>query len=250
MKTINNTLIVVSLLFINTLTSTAGATSAADAFKLYTNKNYSAALAQYQSMVSPTTANDDLYYNIGNCYFKLNEIGHAVAYYEKALKLNPTNTEAKTNLQFCNKRLIDKVDTSEPFVITKWANAVSNALTTSTWAIVIVVSVLLFAIVLYRFLVIERTAYALAAMAGCALMLILSIACANANYTRLTNVNSAIVTTPTLHVKSGPTEQSAELFTLHEGCKIIILQQVDTWLNIQVNNGNIGWIKTTEVIVI
>ncbi len=250
MKTINNTLVVVSLLCITTLAGTAATPAATDAFKLYTNKNYTAALAQYQSMASSTTANDNLYYNIANCYFKLNDVGHAIGYYEKALKLNPNNAEAKINLQFCNKRLIDKVDTSEPFVITKWANAVSNALSATTWAIVIVLNVLLFAIILYRFLIVERTSYALIAMVGCTLVLLLSIACANANYARLTNVSNAIVTTPTLHVKSGPTDQSTELFTLHEGCKIIILQQVDTWLNIQVNNGNIGWIKSAEVIVI
>jgi tetratricopeptide (TPR) repeat protein len=250
MKVLTHTLLLLSLFI--TFSSTAQSTT--KAFDLYSHKHYNEALIEYQTIDKNNALNNtqshDLYYNIANCYYKLNDLGHAVLYYEKALKLNPNNAEAKSNLQFCNKRLIDKVDTVEPFIISKWATAISAMYSVNTWAIIILIGISLFSILLYRFLVVERNAYNLAAMGVCTLITILAILCANANYTRLNTATNAIVTTSTLHVKSGPTEQSTELFTLHEGGKITIVQTVDTWVNIQVNNGNIGWVKTSEIAVI
>jgi tetratricopeptide (TPR) repeat protein len=219
------------------------------AFKLYSNKNYKEALVEYKKIETLQT-NDNLCYNIGNCYFKLNDVGNAVAYYEKALKLNPNNTDAQSNLQFCNKRLIDKVTTVEPFIVSRWGSAITSMYSGTTWAMVILLCTLLIAALLYRFFVVERTATTLVALGVCGMLLIVSVLSANANYNRLNENTIAIVTQPTLHVKSAPMEQSNELFTLHEGCKITILQKVDTWLNIQVNSGNIGWIKSTDVVII
>ncbi|MBC7412491.1 MAG: tetratricopeptide repeat protein [Bacteroidia bacterium] len=250
MKVLVNILILLSLF----ITSSSTAQNTVKAFDLYSHKHYNEALIEYQTICKKNVINnfqnDDLYYNIANCYYKLNNLGYAVLYYEKALKLNPNNTEAKSNLQFCNKRLIDKVDATEPFILSKWGTTISALYSVNTWAILILIAISIFTLLLYRFLVVGRNAYNLAAMGLCTLITILAILCANANYTRLNFASNAIVITPTLHVKSGPTEQSTELFTLHEGYKITIIQTVDTWVNIQVNNGNIGWVKTTELAVI
>ena len=185
----------------------------------------------------------EVYYNLGNAYFKQGELAQAILAYERALRLKPSFKDAKHNLQFAQSRIIDNIEDTQSFFLSNWLKAVRNALRQRVW---IIVSISLFILALLGFFIfafsqtigLRKTAFYISIVS----LIISVVACVNAGslYQRDTQRSEAIITQGIVNAKSSPDRSGNDLFTVHEGTKVEITEVIGDWCCVQVGN-NIGW---------
>ena len=214
----------------------------ADANALYAEGNYAEAATQYEQILQeqPTA---EVYYNLGNAYFKQGELAQSILAYERALRLKPSFKDAKHNLQFAQSRIIDNIEDTQSFFLSNWLKAIRNALSQRVW---MVGSIILFIMALVGFFLfafsqtlwLRKTAFYCSAIA----LVISVMACANAGslYQRDTQRSEAIITQGIVNAKSSPDRSGNDLFTVHEGTKVEIHEVIGDWCCVHVGN-NIGW---------
>ena len=220
----------------------------AEANAQYAEGNYAEAAESYrQVLVEQPSA--EVYYNLGNAYFKQGELSQSILAYERALRLRPLYKDAQYNLKFAQSRIVDNIEDTNSFFVSNWLKAVRNLLSEQTW---MWLSVVLFLLTLAgamlfafsRVVWLRKTAFYTAIVA-----LVISVAaCANAGslHKRDTLRAEAVITQGIVNAKSSPDRSGTDLFTLHEGTKVVIKEQLGNWCNIHVGN-NIGWISLTTL---
>lgn len=211
----------------------------------YAEGRYDEAAAMYQSIIDEQP-DAQLYYNLGNAYFKQGELAQSILAYERALRLKPNDKDAQYNLAFAQSRITDNI-TEQDFFLTTWARGIRNLLKESTW---LYVSIGLFMLTLIGVLVfllgrtpwLRKTAFHIAWIA----LLFSLIAGLNARslHQRDTLRNEAIITQGIVNAKSSPDRSGTDLFTLHEGTKVTIRETIGEWVNVRVGQ-NEGWIRLT-----
>ena len=222
-----------------------------DALVVKANKAYSAGAYQqaatlYQQVVSNGFEASELYYNLGNAYFKCNDMPSAILYYEKALKLNPRDEYVKNNIQVANTKITDKILPLPELFYKRWWNALQNLFEMDTWAVILIVNVVLFFIAI-SFYLISNTMLIRKASFWCGILLFIfstfSFLFASNWYHTLTRQKEAIIFSPSLTVKSSPDDNSTDLFILHEGTKVSVTDKVGQWREVKIANGSVGWVK-------
>ncbi len=221
---------------------------AANAF--YQKGDYKNALKNYEQIEKQQVESADLYYNLGNTYYKLNKVAPAIYYFEKALKLSPNNDDFKNNLTVAQRMTIDKIDVLPKTLLQKLDNTYIKSLSFETWAKIAIVAIILFVLL---FLVYYFSAYSgrkrlyfiLAFISLIVVLFSFSFAYSGYNYSK--NHKPAIIFSAKASVKNAPTLNSNEAFELHEGTKVVILEQVDSWFKIKLADGKIGWISKTDL---
>ncbi|HRG00976.1 MAG TPA: hypothetical protein PKZ75_07660 [Bacteroidia bacterium] len=222
----------------------------AKAEKAYSNKDYKQAISCYESILKEGLSSYKLYYNLGNAYYKNNELGKAIYNYELANKLQPNNKDVKTNLKIANEKTIDKIESKENFFIIAIKSGLVNSLSTNGWAwfsIFSLIGCLAFAFLFFisNQINLKRLGFFLSGIS-----LIVFIASMILGFTALEDkheVNFAIVINRESRIHEEPTATSKTKFSLHEGTKVSVLETNPEWTNIKLENGNEGWIKTTDV---
>lgn len=214
----------------------------ADANTQYAEGNYAEAATQYEQILQeqPTA---EVYYNLGNAYFKQGELAQSILAYERALRLKPSFKDAKHNLQFAQSRIIDNIEDTQSFFLSNWLKAIRNALSQRVW---MVGSIVLFIMALVGFFLfafsqtlwLRKTAFYCSVIA----LVVSVMACANAGslYQRDTQRSEAIITQGIVNAKSSPDRSGNDLFTVHEGTKVEIHEVIGDWCCVHVGN-NIGW---------
>lgn len=214
----------------------------ADANAQYAEGNYAEAATQYEQILQeqPTP---EVYYNLGNAYFKQGELAQSILAYERALRLKPSFKDAKHNLQFAQSRIIDNIEDTQSFFLSNWLKAIRNALSQRVW---MVGSIILFIMALVGFFLfafsqtlwLRKTAFYCSVIA----LVVSVMACANAGslYQRDTQRSEAIITQGIVNAKSSPDRSGNDLFTVHEGTKVEIHEVIGDWCCVHVGN-NIGW---------
>lgn len=217
----------------------------------YNEGNYDLALEKYGHIVDFGEESASLYYNMGNTYYKLREYPLSILYYEKALKLDPRNADIKTNLEIANLAVADRIEKlPEPFY-TRWWNSLKSLFSIDGWAWVSIVAFALTLLCLYLFLMARRTGLRKAGFFVGLLMVValaLSITFAVEKNAGLSREDQAIITTPTVTVKSSPSTSGIDLFVLHEGSKVKILDRSMEWNKIRIADGSEGWLQAEEMI--
>ncbi len=217
---------------------------------LYKKEAYKEAVATYKKIESKKVVSADLFYNMANAYYKLNEVAPAIYYYEKTLKLDPNNEDAKYNLAFANRMTIDKIDVLPMSFFQKLDKQYIRALKYNTWAVIAICSSILFVLLFlsyyFSFSPSHKRLYFIGAVLSI-LFLILSFTFAYSGYTYAKNNKPAIIFALRAPVKDAPTPNSNNVFELHEGTKVMILEQVDTWKKIKLPDGKIGWIDENNL---
>ena len=170
--------------------------------------------------------------------------------YERALRLKPSYKDAKHNLQFAQSRIVDNIEDTQSFFLSTWLKAVRNALGQHTW---IVLSITIFILMLLGFLFfafsqtlwVRKTAFYLSVIA----LVISVVACINAGslHSRDTQRAEAIITQGVVNAKSSPDRSGNDLFTVHEGTKVEIIDSVGGWSNIELADGRQGWIPSSDI---
>lgn len=211
----------------------------------YNEGNYQSALDLYNNIVEAEQESVPLYFNLGNTYYKMGTYPMAIYYYEKALKLDPNNADVKTNLEIANLAIADKIDPIPQSFIAKGWNNVKNLFSSDSWAMFSIICFVVFLVALFLFLRARRMGsrkvgffVGLMALLLFAFSFIFSMEKRNEAKAH----SQAIIMTPTVTVKSSPNESSVDLFVLHEGTKVTLLDETDGWNKVRIANGSEGWL--------
>lgn len=222
-----------------------------DANAAYAEGRWDAAASGYEMISDMGLESAALYCNTGNAYAKSGNVPMAILYYERALKADPSYEDAAYNLELMNTRIQDRIDPVPEFFLKKWLSAISYIMNSDAWAIV---SLVLLGLTLAMFLLFllapsvagRRTGF----FVGLVLLVFMSFALGFSISQKKTymNADKAIVMRPVVSVKSSPsTESSKDLFILHEGTKVTVLDQVGTWNNISLADGRQGWLPASDM---
>ena len=219
----------------------------------YGKSDFVGAANAYNAILNAGYSSADLYYNLGNAYYRQEEYGLAILNYERALRLKPNYRDARQNLQLANTKTEDEISQLPEIFIVHWARSLTSWLSPKGWRVVLLLLLALMAgLVVVLFLSRDYVwrKRSLIASIVVALLLVIALACAIASSVRANRHNEAIVTTPMLVVKSSPESGSVDKLILHEGTKVGIDEFLGDWYKIHIADGNTGWVSTDEVTVI
>lgn len=218
--------------------------------ELYKNANYEEAIEQYLLIEELQVQSDDLFFNLGNSYYKLNQVAPSIFYYEKALKLNPSNADAQTNLAFANRMTIDAIGELPKTIFQKFSENIIYKLTYNSWAILAIalsfLGALLFLMYHFSYSSRKKLFYFNTSILS-AFLLVVSVVFAFKSYDYEVNTVEAIVFQQTTEIRNAPTLNSETVFQLHEGTKVQVLDAIDNWKKIKLIDGKIGWIIAENI---
>ena len=226
----------------------------AQADSAYINNDYASAIYLYENILANQGESADIYYNLGNSYYKMDNIAKAIVNYEKALVLNPGDGDIRFNLELARSKTVDKITPlSEIFFIT-WTKDLANVLTSDAWAKLAVISFLIFIICLSVYLFNRRIGIRKVTFFSAIFFIFLSVVanCAS-NYQkdRILEQKQAIIMQPSITVKSTPDMSGTDLFVLHEGCKVEVKDNsMREWKEIRLEDGNVGWVPANSIEII
>lgn len=216
------------------------------AVSAYSRGDYNTAILKYQQIFEQGYHSSGMYYNLGNCYYKLGQYPRAILNFERALRLDAQNEDAAFNLQMAQRFITDKIDILPEFFLRKWLKDTINYYPSDKWAknsVIAFLLVLFFMGVFFftRSRKIKKLSFFIAVISIIISILSGYFSFEQKNYA--TDNSEAIVLTPSVTVKSTPDQGGTDLFLIHEGIKVKIIDQVDTWVEIKLANGNKGWMK-------
>ena len=217
---------------------------------LYNDGKYQEAISKYQSILETDVHSAELYFNLGNAHYKLNNIAPSIYYYEKALQINPTDKEIKNNLNFAQNMTLDAIDVVPEVGMSKVLNNVSGVVSFDVWAILSVSFVILAVIMFINYFLSEGTKtkrFSFTFAFACLFLMLGSLVSAFHKYNLDQSDNPAIVFAQESKVKSEPNLRSEEAFRLHEGTKVQVLDTVENWKKIKLTDGKMGWISADDI---
>ena len=244
------TKVVLILLVSLSSVTTSFAVTKTEADSAYARGEFQQAIKDYEALLKQG-ASADLYYNLGNAYYRSENITRAVLNYERALLLSPGDRDIRFNLQIAQAKTIDKiVPESEMFFFT-WYRALVNLMSVDGWASVALVSLALVIILLLVYLFSDRVWLRKVGFFGGILMLLLFVLSNIFAWQQKQNLlfrKGGIVMTPTISVKSTPASNGTDLFILHEGTKVVITDSsMKDWREIRIADGKEGWIESKHL---
>ena len=242
------------MVFMTTFITTTSFASASENFRkanaFYAEGKYQEAIEEYKTLLNTGNIATDIYFNLGNCYYKVDDISNSILNFERALKLKPDNEDALFNLTMANKRTVDKIDRlPELFIGNTWKNLVTSK-TIENWSFYTIGLLFLSLILFVSYLLIQQLIIKKSGFYAGFLFLGLSMftfLMASQHNSILEQSTEAIIFSTTTTIQSEPNINAEKLFTLHEGTKVTLLENNMEWSKIKLPNGNIGWIKTEEI---
>lgn len=211
----------------------------------YDHEFYEEAIVSYEKVIEEGFESSQLYFNLGNSYFKLKDYPFAIYFFEKAKKLSPNDEDILFNLTVTNGLIVDKIEPVPELIFTTWWRSFYNMFTANTWAIISVAGFVFFFILLSfylfsRLMILRKLAF----FSGMFILFvtIFTFAVSFQKYRTVNSQKEAIIFTPTITVKSSPNPNSVDLFVIHEGSKVQIRDKVGEWFEIKIASGGIGWL--------
>ena len=219
----------------------------------YSQSNYAEAISGYEQILQEARAREaltddyaEVYYNLGNAYYKQGELGHAILSYERALRLKPRMRDAKQNLEFVEQRITDRIDDTRSFFLQDWLITLRNNFRESTWTWLSIVLFWLVLAGLLLFLFGREAALRKAAFHVAWISLLLTVYTginAGTLHSRDAAQQEAIIMQGVVNAKSSPDQSGTDLFQLHEGTKVRITDTLGDWSEVRVAEWQ-GWIET------
>ena len=215
----------------------------------YSLGEYNSAIEYYKQIEDSGYMSAKLWYNMGNAYYKLQDDGRAILYYERALKLDPSNQDVKNNLEIAKLKTLDKIESVPEFILSTWTKDIRNAMSSDNWAYTGSVFFIITAVLMLLFRHAPQVGQRkLSFVFACVTMLIAIIAFVfSLNLkNKATNKESAVVLAPVSNVKSAPNSTGGNLFILHEGTKVEVLESVGQWSKVELSDGRQGWMESKD----
>lgn len=216
------------------------------ATEAYNKARYSNAIELYTKILNNGKHSSELYFNLGNCYYKLDEIGLSIYYYEKALLLNPTDQEIKNNLAYAENMRLDAISTVPKTFMARVHDQAVGLLNYNQWGYLAIVFVILFVLCYIVYYLLSASTPKRIAFVTSIIALILCVSSLFLGYLNLQDYkkdNPAIILKREITVKAEPNKKSESLFALHEGTKVNIEATLDSWKKIKISDGQTGWVE-------
>ncbi|MCD6366028.1 MAG: tetratricopeptide repeat protein [Bacteroidales bacterium] len=216
----------------------------------YTRKDYGKALSFYQNILKTGMEAPEIYYNIGNSYFKLNQITNAIYFYEKALTLAPNDKDIKYNLNIAKQYTTDKIKPIESFFLKRFYQNLISAFSVNQWANISLYSFISVLIFVLLFLFLRNISLKKLFFWTGIILLLFSVGSLIFSFSQKKNLaahQTGIVFSPTVNIKSSPDEQGTDLMIIHEGIKVTIADSLQNWYNVILPDGNEGWLKKDDI---
>lgn len=216
----------------------------------FLNKNYDQAIQLYESILGKDIESSELYFNLGNCFFQKKEWGKTILNYERALLLDPNDSEILQNLELANSETIDEIAVLPSFFLARWWTQIRNLTHSGIWSIF---GILLFWLGIAGIVLLilgkergQRKRGFLGGMTILGLSLVV-FALGYSSYQVQQKSGSAIVMSKETSLKTLPDEISNEILPLHEGTKVEIMEKVTSWYKVRLDNGEVGWIIQSDL---
>ena len=232
------------LSFIFTLQSFAGEQLFLQANSEYANENYTVAISLYDSVLTTGLESSELYYNLGNCHYKTQDWANAIWHYEKSLQLEKKEKTIH-NLELANLKIIDRIEALPQLFYKKWWNNLTQLFSTKTLQILALLCIgfVLILRLLNQFTSLKNKLFLRILYPSAVILLSIT----HNSYVQNFVKKEAIIFASVVTVNSAPTSNSAELFSLHSGSKVEIIDTIGNWKNIKIANGNSGWILQSSI---
>ena len=217
---------------------------------LYQKGDYTQAAAVYSSILKSGKESSALYYNLGNTYYKLNNVPESIYYYEKALQLDPKNADAKNNLIFANQMKVDAITPLPKTWVRQLSDGIVGLFSAHTWAVLSIIGVFAFVLSFLLYYFVERTALKrtfFSLMLAFLFFAIGSYTLAHFCHKQVSQTQYAILFDKTVRVFSDANAYSSEVMQLHEGTKVEIIEDAKDWVKIRLVNGKTGWTKVSSL---
>ncbi|CDB09870.1 MULTISPECIES: tetratricopeptide repeat protein [Bacteroides] len=219
----------------------------------YIKNDYKSAIQIYEALLEKGEA-AEVYYNLGNCYYKTNDIAKSILNYERALLLDPGNTDIRVNLEMARAKTVDKITPIPDIFFVAWIKSLINCLSVDAWAKCGILFFILFLVAVALFFFSKQASLKKGGFIGGIVFLILVVLSnvfASQQKAVLVNRNAAIVLVPSVTVRSTPSESGTSLFILHEGSKVELKDNsMREWKEIRLEDGKVGWVPTSSIEVI
>jgi len=225
-----------------------------DADSAYIQGDYLTAIGIYESFIEKQGVNATLYMNLGNCWLKRDEVAKAILYYERAYLIDPSDPDVRFNLELARTKTVDKVNPVNELFIVVWFKKLLAVLDVNSWAVMTVVlfavAILLTGIMLFS----KKRGIRKISFSFSVFFLLLSILSFIFATTQMGNIrdrDTAIIMSPSVTVKGTPSSAGTDLFIIHEGRKVRILDSsMKEWVEIRLEDGNTGWIPVNVMEII
>lgn len=216
----------------------------------YNAGNYAQAEECYTRIVEQGLHSAALYYNLANAHFKQDELGKALLYYNRALRLRPNDEDIRHNLEYAEQSTKDSIEEIPEFFLKTWIKSLRGALSCTAWSIlslVMLIAALSFGLLylLAQRLSLRKTGFYL--MAATALLFVITTAFAWSERNMLVERSEAIIMNSAVSIKSSPDRSATELFVLHEGTKVTIGEAIEGWAEVRIADGRKGWIEEERI---
>lgn len=241
--------ILILLLFI-CATASAQENTFEKANELYRKGKYSEAATAYENILKTKKHSAELYFNLGNAYYKQSKVAPAIYNYEKALLLDPTDDEILTNLEFARKLQIDEVKTVPRVGFNKIIQNFTSSFSYDTWAITAVVSAFIILLLFTGYYFSGRSLYKrifFSSMFVFLALALLSVTAAVFEKDIYAEERPAIVFADMVSVKAEPSADAPDAFVLHEGTKLYITEELDSWRKVVLSDNTKGWIEAAAI---
>lgn len=227
-----------------------GNVTKAEGDSAYVRNDFASAIQIYENLLKKGEA-AEVYYNLGNSYYKAGDIAKAILNYERALLLQPGNADIRANLEIARSKTIDKVVPVPEIFFVSWIKSLINSMSIDTWAKLGIIFFILLLGALYLFffskqIVWKKTGF----IAGLVLLVLVILAnvFASQQKNELIDRNDAIVLSPSVTVRSTPSDSGTSLFILHEGHKVEIRDNsMREWKEIRLEDGKVGWVPASAI---
>jgi len=216
----------------------------------YNDGEYSKAAESYLKILENGEHSAALYFNLGNTYYKLNNIAPSIYYYEKALLLKPNDRDIKNNLSYAQNMTLDAIEPLPQTTLSRLYKQLTSYLTFDQWAYIAIAFMMLFVCCYIAFNYFKFATQKRIAFISSFIFLffsILAVVLAYFQYSKYKSDQPAIVFAEEASIKSEPNNRSQAIFNLHAGTKVNVLEHLNEWTKISISDGSTGWITTEEI---
>lgn len=216
----------------------------------YNDGAYEKAIGFYESILNNNEHSAALYYNLGNSYYKLNDIPNSIYFYEKALLLSPNDAEIRNNLGYAQQMTLDAIETLPETGLARFYKKITNVLHFDQWAYLAVSFMLLFVLLYILFYYARYSSRKRWAFIGSITFLLLSLVTIAFAFIAKNDFNKnqpAIIFADEIGIQTEPNTTSSEVFVLHAGTKVQVLDELNDWKKIKLTDGKTGWVATEHL---
>lgn len=243
-------LLILPVLFIGLWGMAADLETEEQAEQLYAEGKYADAADAYNKILAEGMESAELYYNLGNCYYKLGENTRAILNYERSLLLDPGDAMTRYNLKMAQHAIVDKIEVLPELFLVRWYKALETYFSADQWGYISVALFIIFLVMAALFFYspsigVKKTGFVVGIIVF--FLTVGSIFFAMKQSSRVSEREYAIITTPSVTVKGAPDNSGTSLFLIHEGLKVRVVGELGSWYNIRLADGNEGWVVKTDL---